>query len=84
MQQVYRRQLLALGRINDAPESVDSHCQQFIRSVLAGPIGTRPDTEGVKDVLLSMGVSAESTARFVDAFDAAVWDRPAVLRVTPP
>jgi hypothetical protein len=72
MQQVYRRKLLALDGIAGA-ETVDLRCEEFIRSVLAGPIETRPDTEGVKDVLLSIGVSADSTARFVDAYHAAVW-----------
>jgi hypothetical protein len=72
VQQSYRKQLLTLGRM-EGTVSVDSHSWTFIGAVLNGPIETRPDSESVRDVLQSMGVSAESTNRFVDAFDAAVW-----------
>lgn len=72
MQQLYRRRLLALGPLEDAA-SADSRSRSFIRFVLNGPVETRPDSLGVRDVLLSMGVPVESTNRFVEAFDDAVW-----------
>lgn len=73
MQQVFRRQLLALGRIGGDDVTVDGQSRAFIRSVLAAAIETRPDTQGVRDVIASMGASMAATDRFVDAFDAAVW-----------
>lgn len=73
MQQVFRRQLLALGRIDRDEAAADEQCRAFVRSVLGASLEARPDTQGVRDVLTSIGASRAATDRFVDAFDAAVW-----------
>ncbi|MGD9935546.1 MAG: hypothetical protein AB7T37_17755 [Dehalococcoidia bacterium] len=70
--QLYRKRLLGLGSF-EGTASVDSHSRTFIRLVLTGPIETRPNSEGARDVLQSMGLSPVSTTRFVDAYDSAVW-----------
>ena len=82
MQQVYRRQLLALGRLGGDEELLDAQCQRFIRTALAARLNTRPHTEAVLDVLLSSGASSAVAARFVGAFDEAVWRGPAHHAVT--
>lgn len=74
MQQVFRRQLLALGSLAGTTESVDRSCQQFIQSVLATAIEKRPDSDGVMDVLRSNGVLSAVVARFVNTFNRAVWN----------
>ncbi len=80
MQQVFRRELLALGRIDGDEVAVDEQCRTFVRSVLGAAIETRPDTQDVRDVIASMGASTAAMDRFVDAFDAAVWrSGPAVV-----
>ena len=73
MQQAFRRQLLALGRLGGSQELADSHCRQFIRSVLAASIDVRPHTEAVLDVLRSSGAPTAATTRFTETFEAAVW-----------
>ena len=35
MQQVFRRQLLALGRLDGDEATIDRQCREFVRSVLA-------------------------------------------------
>lgn len=82
MQQVFRRQLLAMGRMN-SDVVVDEQCHKFVRSVLGAALELRPDTQGVRDVLTSAGASTAATDRFVDAFDAAVWSGPVRSAVTP-
>lgn len=74
MEQTYRRQLLALGRLDGEHDEVDTRAREFIRDVLAGPLTSRPNTQGVEDVLSSSGAAAATVARFAHAFHAAVWD----------
>ena len=74
MEQVYRRQLLALGRLEG--DAVDAQRNAFVAKVLADKLASRPDTQGVQDVLSSSGAAPAVVARFVDAFNAAVWGSP--------
>ena len=80
MQQSFRRQLFALGRLGGSADLTDLQHQEFIQSVLAVDINLRPHTEAVLDVLLTCGVSPASAARFVESFDAAVWRQTAANR----
>lgn len=73
MQQIFRRQLLALGELTGCTAAVVQQCQQFIRGVLAAPLAMRPHTEAVLDVLLFNRVGAATAACFAETFDAAVW-----------
>jgi hypothetical protein len=77
MEQVYRRQLLALGKLRGDAASVDACSREFIRGVLAGPLGSRPNSQGVEDVLFGSGAEPAAVARFLAAFDTAVWGTPA-------
>jgi hypothetical protein len=73
VERTYRRQLFAFGRLSDDPARVDASARTFIRNVLDGPLALRPNSQGVEDVLSGSGASPVTVARFVAAFDAAVW-----------
>jgi hypothetical protein len=73
MQQLFRRQLLALGSLRGDAARVDDECQRFIRSVLASDVDSRPTAEGVLDVLQRNGVASAVAARFTATFEAAIW-----------
>lgn len=73
MERSCRRQLLAFGQLGRSEDEADASARAFIRHVLAGPLESRPNTQGVEDVLLSSGATPAMVARFVQAFDAAVW-----------
>ncbi len=72
MQQTYRRQLLALSRMQHPERDIDARCTAFVESVLAGAKEARPDAEGVRDVLMSIGISAPAAGRFADTYEVAV------------
>ncbi len=75
MQQIFRRQLLALRELGDTPARVGVQCRQFIGAVLAARIELRPNTEAVRDVLLADGVPPAAATQFTETFDRAVWAR---------
>jgi hypothetical protein len=74
MHQRYRRQLLALTELTSSPQRADQLALEFIRGVLAGPLEWRPDSQGVEDVLASIGTPAPTVACFMNAFNSAVWN----------
>jgi hypothetical protein len=77
MERAYRRQLLAFGQLLGDTDDVDARSRAFIRDVLAGPLASRPNSQGVEDVLSGSGATTAAVARFVEAFDVAVWGPPA-------
>jgi hypothetical protein len=76
MERTYRRQLLALGKLEDDAPRIDASAHEFIRGVLAGPLESRPNSQGVEDVLSAGGATRAAVSRFVQAFDLAVWGMP--------
>ena len=73
MQQVFRRHLLACNRLTD-DASADVACDEFIRVVLEADISERPAASGVLDILLAGSVRLSLAERFVDRFEAGVWN----------
>ncbi len=72
MQQILRRQLLALGTLSGDQTIAEVQCRTFIDSVLAVTIDIRPSTTGVNAVLQSNRARANAIARFLAAFEAAL------------
>ena len=73
MLQVFRRHLLACSGLVDVA-STDKACDEFIRVVLDADISERPEVSGVLDILLGGSVRLSLAQRFVDRFEAGVWN----------
>lgn len=73
MLQIFRRHLLACSGLSDIA-STDNACDEFIQAVLAADISERPEVSGVLDILLGGSVRLSLAQRFVDRFEAGVWN----------
>jgi len=62
-----------MGQLSGDADLAGQQCRQFITSVLAADIERRPYAVAVLDVLLAGSVPLAAATRFIDAYDAAVW-----------
>lgn len=72
MRQRFRRQLLSLSPTDADRGEVFTAFMEF---VMDSDREEQPSTEGVRDVLLAIGLSLDETTELADRFDRTVWKR---------
>jgi hypothetical protein len=75
MNQEYRRKFLALDTLRGDEDGLREQVDSLIADVRSASVDRRPNTDDVRDVLMSIGLPALTVKELTVLYELGVWGR---------